>query len=260
MRSSRSLPADWLKTGRSLPPDGDPDSVARAGHAEAGSAAAALDARAWRLRARLFDHDDLGGAAAAAAYLHDLGLPDRPCDRGGRVLRADAVTGGRALERFVPHAARAASSLHARRPRPDGVLPAADPLHAEPLDDDAARARVLLRLLPVRAAVSRPLPGRAAAVGLRPRTRRPARAARDRARGRPRRWQLPAQGLGARAVSDRRLRHDRGLRPDDPARAGGRRARPGLRRLPRVHQAKLEHLLAGERRQDVPDRELSEIG
>src|SRR6266550_7266127 len=85
--------------------------------------------------------------------------------------------------------------FRARRARPDGVLPAADPLHAQPLDDDAARARVLLPLLPVRAAVPGAVPGRASALGLRARAGRPARAARDRARDRSRRRQLPAQGL-----------------------------------------------------------------
>src|SRR6185437_8604791 len=154
---SRSSPAAWLRTGRRLPPDVDSDCFARAGHAAAGSTAAALDTRPRRLRACLLDHDDLGGAAPAAAQLHDLGL----------VLRPDPVADRRTLERLLPHAARPPAAVHAGRARPDGVLPVADPLHAEPVDDDAARAGVLLRLLPVRAAVSRALSRRAAAFGLR---------------------------------------------------------------------------------------------
>src|SRR5262249_38140510 len=240
-RSSRSWPEASLEIGRSRPPDGDRNGFARAGDAPAGSTAAALDSRPGGVWARVLDHDDLGGAAAAAAYLHDFRLVDRPRDRGGRILRPDSVPRGRALERLVPHAARATPSLHARRPGPDGVLPAADPLHAESLDDDAARAGVLLRLLPLRAALSRALPGCAAADGLRPSAGRAARAARDRARRRPRRRQLPAQGLAAGAVPDRRLRDDRGVRVDDPARAGGRRARPRLRLLPRLPQAEVVH-------------------
>ena len=43
--------------------------------------------------------------------------------------------------------------VHARRDRPDRVLPRADGVHAEPLDDGAPRLRVLLRLLRLRAAL-----------------------------------------------------------------------------------------------------------
>ena len=59
--------------------------------------------------------------------------------RRGRV-RAHAPARDRAVERHVPHAARPAAAVHARRARADGVLPRADRVHAEPLDDGAARS------------------------------------------------------------------------------------------------------------------------
>src|SRR6185437_13166089 len=143
-----------------------------------------LVARARGLRARLLGDDDLGGAATAAAHVHGLRHADRRRDRRGGPVRADGLADRRAVERLVPHAARTAAAVHARRDRPDGVLPAADRVHAEPLDDGAARAGVLLRLLHLRAAVPRALPGRAPAVVVRARAGDPARPARDRARDR----------------------------------------------------------------------------
>ena len=112
----------------------------------------------------------------------------------------------RALERHVPHAARPAAPVHARRARADGLLPRADGVHAEPLDDDADRARVLLRVLRLRAALPRALPGPAASVGLRALPGHPAPPARARARARARRRRLPLPRLAARAVPDRRVR------------------------------------------------------
>ena len=77
--------------------------------------------------------------------------------------------------------------------RPDRLLPRADGVHAEPLDDGAARLRVLLRLLRLRAAVSRPLPRSAPRADLRPRAGRAAPDARAGARhgGDRRRLALP---------------------------------------------------------------------
>ena len=57
---------------------------------------------------------------------------------------------------------------------PIGVLPRADGVHAEPVDDRAARVRVLLRVLRLRAAVPGSLPRPAAGGRLRARAGRPA--------------------------------------------------------------------------------------
>ena len=216
------------------------------------------DLVAWarRVRARLLGHDHLGGAAAAAAHVHRLGHADRGRDRRGGPVRADALADRRAVERLVPYAARPPAAVHARRDRPDGVLPAADRIHAEPLDDGAARAGVLLRLLPLRAAVPRALPRRAAADRLRARPGNPARAARDRARNRPRRRQLPAQGVAPRPIPGRGVRHLGRVWRDDPARARGRRPRARVRGVRRLHQAELAHLLGRRRRAALPAREL----
>ena len=65
---------------------------------------------------------------------------------------------------------------------PIGVLPRPDGVHAEPLDDGADRLRLLLRLLRLRAALPRPVPGRAAGAGLRARAGRAARLPRHRDR------------------------------------------------------------------------------
>src|SRR5439155_12784104 len=111
---SRSSRAGWLRTGPRLPPDVDPDGFARAGHAAAGSAAVALDARPRRFRARLLDHDHLGGAAATPAHVHDVRLVDRPRHRGRGRLRPDAVADCRPFERFFPLAARLSSPGHYR--------------------------------------------------------------------------------------------------------------------------------------------------
>src|SRR5947207_8581293 len=170
--SSRSSPEASPPSTRAPQPDGDDTGVARARCAAAGQAAPALDARLRGLRPRVLDHDDLRRAATAAAQVHRFRVADRAGDRRGGILRADPLACRRALERLVPHAARAPPAVHARRSRADGVLPAADPVHADALDHGPARARVLLRLLPLRAALPRALPRRAAALDVRPRAGR----------------------------------------------------------------------------------------
>ena len=143
------------------------------------------------------------------------------------------------MERHVPHAARPPAPVHARGARADGLLPRADGVHAEPLDDDADRARLLLRLLRLRAALPRAVPGPAAPVGLRAFAGDPARPARARARARARRRRLPLPRLAGRAVPDRRVRDHARLRRDDRLRRRGRRPRPCLRGRPRLRGAQL---------------------
>ena len=149
-----------------------------------------------------------------------------------------------------------AAAVHARRAGPDGVLPAADAVHAEPLDDGRDRDVVLLRLLPLRDAVPRALPGHAPPSTVRPLTGNPAHPARDRDRDRARRRRPPVQGLAAFALHPRLGPDDGRVRGDDPARAGGRGPRPRLRGLLGLHPAQLAHLLAGRGRTALPARQL----
>ena len=104
----------------------------------------------------------------------------------------------------LPHAARPPAPVHARRARPDGLLPRAARVHAEPLDDGADRVRVLLRLLRLRAAVPRAVPGPAAGAALRPLAERPAPPARRRARRRAHRRRRALPRLGGRGRSSSR--------------------------------------------------------
>src|SRR5207244_2536390 len=154
-----------------------------------------LDTRDRRFRSRVLDHDDGRLPATAPAPLHGFRGADRARARRRGRVRPHPVAGDRALERQLPYSARAPPPVHACRPRADGLLPPADALHAEPLDDDAHRPRLLLRILRVRAPVPRALPGSATAVDVRPGPGDPARVAWDRARLRPGgRW-LPAEGV-----------------------------------------------------------------
>ena len=98
---------------------------------------------------------------------------------------------------------------------PIGFCLAHPRLHAEHLDGDADRARVLLRLLRLRASVPRALPGRAAREHVRALAGRAARHARDRARARARRRRLPLPRLAAGPVPAR-------LRSRPPPRAARR--------------------------------------
>ena len=173
---------------------------------------------------------------------------DRGRARSGGHLRAHAPGRDRALERHVSHAARPPAAVHARRARADGLLPRADGVHAEPLDDDADRARVLLRVLRLRAALPRALSGPAASVGLRALPGHPARLARARARARARRRRLPLPRLAARAVPDRRVRDHARVRRGDRLRRGGRRPRPRLRGRPCLRRAQLAHHAREHRR------------
>src|SRR5947209_15090664 len=160
---------------------------------------------------------------------------------GAEGVFALALSPDRALERHLSYPARAPPPLHARRARPAGLLSAADAVHAEPLDDDADRARVLLRVLRVRAAVPRPVSRPAAAVDIRACAGDPARAARDRARLGARRRRVPPEGLARRPVRACRVRDDRGVRRGHPLGLRRRRPRARVRGRRRVFQAQLAH-------------------
>src|ERR671937_2497266 len=211
-RSSRLSRAVSRETGRRLPPDGATGRVAGPGDGRARPTSPSLDARAGSVRPRLLDHDDGCVPAAAPAPLHRFRWTDRRDPRRRGRLRARALARDRPLERRLPHAARAPAPVHARSAGPDGLLPAADAVHAEPLDDDRHRPLLLLRLLPVRTAVPRPLPGCAAGDDVRPLTGRAAHPARDRDRPRARRWRLVVQALASVAVSTRLATHDDSVR------------------------------------------------
>ena len=138
-------------------------SVARRRRTDNGSRAGD-DRQARRRRARprlVADDDGCVPAAAARRFTSSTSLIGARARRRRR-LRADAAARDRTVERHLPHAARAAPPVHARSGRADRLLPRPDGVHAEPLDDVAARLRVLLRLLRLRAALPRPVPGRAA--------------------------------------------------------------------------------------------------
>src|SRR5438034_1030216 len=87
-----------------------------------------LGSRLRRVRPGLLDHDDRRLPAAAAASLHGVGCPDRARARRGRRLRPAAIARDRAVERHLPHADGPPPSVHARRARPDRLLPVADAL------------------------------------------------------------------------------------------------------------------------------------
>ena len=93
-----------------------------------------------RVRPRVVADDDRRVPAADPRPVHRLDDADRGRARGRGRLRADAAARDRPVERHVPHAARPPAPVHARRGRPDRLLPRADRVHAEPLDDGAARS------------------------------------------------------------------------------------------------------------------------
>ena len=94
-----------------------------------------------RLRPRLVADDDRRVPAADARAVHELDVADRgSCSPPRALFAAHAAARDRPVERHLPHAARPAPAVHARRARPDRILPRADGVHAEHLDDGAARS------------------------------------------------------------------------------------------------------------------------
>ena len=195
-----------------------------------------VDAGARRVRARVRDHDDRGVSPAATRRVHGVADADRARAGGGGRLRDRSSGGHRLVERHVSHSTRPAPALHARGARPDGLLALAARLHAQLLDDGAARPGVLRRLLRVRAAVPWPLSGPAPAARLRPRTGRTARPTRGRDRRRARRRRLPVPLVGAVRLSRRGVGDDPRLRRGGRLRPRGRGPRARLQGCAELHR------------------------
>ena len=152
---------------------------------------------------------------------------DRARSRRRGCVRLLRPAARRAGQRRDPDLLRAAAAVHDPRARADGRRARERRLHVELPRDRARALRLLLRLLRLRAALPRALPGPARARGVRAGAGRPTRLSRGGARGRAGRRRLPARALGAGAVRPgrrcrtRRMRRRHPLRP----RASDRRAR-----------------------------------